>query len=124
MRIRFGTIFLGATLVATLFNGCYYDVESDLYPSGFCDTSAISFTATVQPILQSNCAVLGCHVAGGQGTGDFTTYAGFKAQVDNGAVLPAIKYEGNGPFMPPGGMLEPCAIKQIELWIQAGAPNN
>lgn len=111
-----------ACLVAT--KGCYYDVESDLYPLNFCDTGTVTFSATVQPIVQGSCAILGCHVPGGTGTGDFTTYAGFHAQVVNGNVLNAIRHEGTAQPMPPGGMLPACEIKQIELWVNAGALNN
>ncbi len=113
---------LGAGLVAS--NGCYYDVESDLYPNNFCDTVSVTFSGTVQPLLQSNCAILGCHVPGGTGTGDFTTYAGFNAQVVNGAVLNAIRHEGTVQPMPPSGKLPDCQIRQIELWVNAGALNN
>ncbi|MCC6840646.1 MAG: hypothetical protein IT230_10850 [Flavobacteriales bacterium] len=115
-------VVVAGSLLAS--GGCYYDVEADLYPRNFCDTASVTFSGSVQPILQGNCAILGCHVPGGTGTGDFTTYAGFLAQVQNGGVLNAIQHQGNVQPMPPSGKLPDCQIRQIELWVNAGALNN
>jgi hypothetical protein len=108
----------------TTWSGCYYDVRSELYPDSFCDTANIAFATTIEPIIQGNCALPGCHVAGGTGTGDFTTYEGFLAQVENGAVPQAIQHTGYVSPMPPSGKLPDCDIKKILLWVNAGAPNN
>ena len=124
MRGKFPLIVLALVGGLSLFSGCYYDVESDLYPSNFCDTTNTAFAETIQPILQGNCALPGCHVPGGTGTGDFTTYEGFLAQVTNGAVPQAIQHLGNASLMPPSGKLSDCDINKILLWVDAGAQNN
>jgi hypothetical protein len=124
--MRSKDLLIAVTIVGGLAtsSGCYYDVESELYPNNFCDTSNTAFEETIQPIIQGNCALPGCHVAAGMGTGDFTTYAGFLAQVSNGAVSQAIQHTGNVSPMPPSGKLTDCDIKKILLWVDAGAPNN
>lgn len=102
--------------------GCYYDSEEVLYPNTFCDTVNVTYSGTIVPIVESNCATPGCHVAGGDGTGDFTTYAGLMDQIDN--ILPSIRQEPNAIPMPLEGSLRACEITQFELWIGEGAPNN
>ncbi|HEX2618409.1 MAG TPA: hypothetical protein VHL57_12760, partial [Flavobacteriales bacterium] len=78
-------VALGCALALLGSSGCYYDNEAELYPSTFCDTTNVTYALRVLPIIQSNCATPGCHVPGGTGVGDFTTYAGLRAKVDNGA---------------------------------------
>ena len=104
-----------------LLAGCYYDTEAKLYPAGTCDTTNVTWSATVQPIVQGNCAIPGCHVAGGTGTGDFTSYQGVKDKVDNGTFRQEVVVDGT---MPPDFALSACEIQQLEVWIQAGAPQN
>ena len=104
--------------------GCYYDNQEELYPNNFCDTANVTFSGTVNPIIQSKCATPGCHVTGGSGTGNFTDFNAFSQQVENGRVLRSIKRDPAGIPMPPSGGLRDCEVRQIELWIAAGAANN
>lgn len=110
--------------VSVAFTGCAYDSEEVLYPANFCDTTSVGYAEDILPIVQDNCALSGCHVAGGSGTGNFTTYAALKAQVDNGRLLPSINQESNAVAMPPDGRLSDCEITKITLWVQQGAPQN
>lgn len=103
--------------------GCTYDVE---FPEGLCDTTqAVTFSGDVRPIIEANCAISGCHVPGGEGNGDFTTYAGLHARVDDGSLLPSIQRLPGATFMPPyADKLPDCDISKIKRWVEAGAPNN
>ncbi|HRP00505.1 MAG TPA: hypothetical protein PLN54_13800, partial [Flavobacteriales bacterium] len=65
--------------------GCYYDKEEVLYPNSFCNTTNVTWSGTIQPLVTSRCASPGCHVPGGQAP-DLSTYTAFKAQVDLGRV--------------------------------------
>lgn len=116
-----GLILFGGFATST---GCYYDVQSELYPDHYCDTSNTAYTIAIQPIMQSDCALPGCHVPGGTGTGDFTTYDGLLPQVSNGAVVASIQGTGGISPMPPSGKLSDCDIRKIVLWVNAGAQNN
>lgn len=107
---------------ALLLPGCYYDTEEELYPSTFCDTSAVTWSLTIQPLVETECAIPGCHVPGVQSP-DLSTYAGVKAVADDGR-LRGVTILGDPFFMPPSGQLPSCKQQQIQTWLDAGAPNN
>lgn len=109
-------------ILALGLGGCYYDVEEELYPDRFCDLANVTFSGTVQPLIQGNCAVPGCHVAGAQ-TPDLSSYAGIKAAADAGALV-SRAVQGDPSPMPPTGLLPDCDRRRIEAWVNAGAPNN
>jgi hypothetical protein len=112
---------LAVLLLLLAAQGCYYDNEEYLYPNSFCDTSAVTYTSTIAPLVQANCAVPGCHVPGGTGPGDFTSYIGVKAKVDNGSFR-AVTIVNKS--MPPSGPLSNCEQQQLSTWLDTGAPNN
>jgi len=91
---------------------------------GSCNTDNMSFSATIEPILDLKC--VGCHnpnnVSGGV---LLSSYADVKTVVDNGSLLGAIKWEPGFTNMPfNGNQLPACEIDQIEAWINQGALNN
>ncbi len=81
----------------------------------------MTYASTVVPILQGNCAIPGCHVPGGTGPGDFTSYLGVKAKVDNGTFRNVTIVVQT---MPPSGPLSACDRQRLDTWLSAGAPNN
>lgn len=107
------------------FTGCYYDVEEELYPSGqSCDTSAVTYSLGVEPIINSNCYV--CHsAAAAQGGVILDDYNALKGYADSGTLLGVIRHESGFSPMPQGGSkLSNCNIAVIEKWINDGSPNN
>ena len=104
--------------------GCYYDNEAILYPANFCDSTDVRFSTTIAPILQVNCAIPGCHVPSVPERSDLSSYDGVHAQVLNGNLLQAVKQTGPIAPMPPNGKLNDCEIDQIQIWINAGSPQN
>lgn len=118
------TILLLAFAATVLwgFNGCYYDNEEVLYPNSFCDTSIVTWSGTIQPLMTSRCALPGCHVIGGQ-LPDLSTYTAVKLQADNGRIR-ARAINGSPSFMPASGKLPACDLEKLDIWLQAGAPNN
>lgn len=104
--------------------GCYYDNEAVLYPANFCDTTAVRFSTTIGPIIQTNCAIPGCHVPGVTDLSDLSTFDGVHAQVLNGNLLQSVQRTGPIAAMPPNGKLSDCDINLIRIWITAGAPQN
>jgi hypothetical protein len=110
-------------LFAGGFYSCYYDKEEQLYPSvAPCDTTNITFTQKIVPILNANCA--SCHsnsaVLRGDGGGmKLQDYPDVKAVVNQ--VYDAV----NTGRMPKGGAkLDICSINAIRIWKNAGAPQN
>jgi mono/diheme cytochrome c family protein len=104
--------------------GCYYDKEEILYPATACDTTAVTYSRSVVPVLSANC--LGCH--GGNTPSAairLDTYAGVKQQADNGRLLGVVNHDPSYSPMPKGGTkLNTCNIAKIRKWIAAGSPNN
>ncbi len=118
------TYLLVWVTVLALFTSCYYDSEEDLYPTLECDTSNVTYTSTVLPLLQRNCYV--CHEAAANfGNITLEGYANLKRFVDNGQFLGAIKHQSGFSPMPQNApQLLECNIEKIEAWVNAGAPNN
>lgn len=118
--------WVALVLVAILLSatGCYYDKEEVLYPSTACDTSAVTYSMSVVPVLSANC--ISCH--GGSTPSAairLDTYAGVKQQVDNGRLLGAINHEASYSAMPKGGnKLSVCNIAKIRIWVAGGGLNN
>lgn len=109
-------LFLGFSL-----SGCYKDNEEYLYGDVTCDTTAVSFNDDIFPIIDMNCSVTGCHVAGGSAPGTFENYNQIKAKVDDGKFENRVIVQQD---MPPGAPLSDCQILHITKWLNAGAPDN
>lgn len=114
-------ILLTAITAWLLFDGCYYDAEEVLYPGSFCDTANVTYTGTIKPIIDANCATTGCHVSGGTGVGNFTVFSELSSRVQNGTFT-AVVLEARS--MPPGYDLSDCALDQLTIWVNAGGPEN
>lgn len=103
------------------FSSCYYDDEETLYGNISCETSSVSFSKDIKPIIATNCAISGCHVQGGAGSGIFENYTQIKDKVDNGSLKNRVIVQKD---MPPSKPLTNCQIQYIEQWINDGALNN
>lgn len=116
-----------SVLIAFLLVGCYYNSEEVLYPElpGSCDTSLISYSADVHPILQANCVI--CHsnvyAATLGGNIQLDDFADVSSQSD--VLLNAIQHTGDASPMPKGGAkLIYCDILKIKAWINQGKNDN
>jgi mono/diheme cytochrome c family protein len=94
------------------------------HAGGGCDTTNVTFSTTVFPVLQNNC--FGCHSGANPPLGvHLDSYAGVKAVVDDERFRKAINHLPGASPMPKGGnMLPGCTLNQINAWIDRGAPNN
>ena len=111
--------------IVPLFIACSHDVDDVLPPLVLCDTSAVTWSATIVPILQTRCALPTCHVPGGNGTGNFTTYAGVLTHVENGKLLNAVQHlPGALPMPPDGATIPECDIQALVTWVNDGAFEN
>lgn len=89
----------------------------------FCDTTAYTFNAIINPILLNSC--VGCHKPGSlEGNIDLSTYYKVKIQADNGKLLGSVSHAVGYSSMPRGGKLPDCEITQIKKWLEAGALDN
>jgi len=112
--------FAGWTL-----SSCYYDNVEELYPNPpTCDTTNITYSGTVAPVMAAYCN--SCHSTTSASGGIITdNYNDLKSAVDGGRFWGAINHEPGYSSMPQGGeKLNECTLTKIDIWILDGAPNN
>jgi hypothetical protein len=115
-------------IIITIFSffivSCYYDNEEALYPSinSSCDTTNVTYSGTIVPILNNNC--LGCHSAAATGGSILlTTYAEVLASAPR--ITGSIKQLSGYSAMPKGGgKISSCSISQWDIWVRKGMLNN
>lgn len=92
--------------------------------SASCDTSNVTYSGSVQPIIANKCQ--GCHSSSlAEGGYDLSNYAGVKARVDDGRLWGSVNQLPGYSAMPKNGTkLSTCELSVIKKWIDAGAPNN
>jgi ABC-type glucose/galactose transport system permease subunit len=114
-------------LIYTL-SGCYYDREDVLYPGGAsCDTSNVTYSGTVAPLINQYCSGTSCHGGAGSASGiQLDSYAGIKTKITDGRLWGAINWQAGFSPMPKNSTskIPECAIKKIGVWISHGAPQN
>ncbi len=119
-----GFLLLTALLLA--LNGCYYDVEETLYPADLnpCDTANVTYTGTIQPMLQQNC--YSCHSdAANLGSVSVEGYDNVLALVNDGRLVGTVNYQsGFSPMPSDAPKLSDCNLLKIDAWISHGALNN
>lgn len=112
------------TVCMIIFLACSSESEDALppppTPSQDCEDKDVSLAQDVIPIIQQNCAVSGCHVAG-TGRVNFTV----KANIVQNASL--IRTNTQSGIMPPAGSGSSLSAEQkaaIACWVQNGANDN
>jgi hypothetical protein len=82
--------------------------------------TGISFEASVQTIIESNCAVSGCHVSG-TNRANFNEFSEVKK---NASSIMRYTQEGSMPPEKSGKTLTDSEIAAIACWVEDGAPQN
>jgi len=117
--------FVVILLIMLMYSSCYYDNEENLYPNNTqpCDTSNVTYSQSIAPILAANCNI--CHSTVLHSGGWVTeNYEGIKVLVNNGKLLPAVEWTGPVHMPKDGNKLPGCDLAKIRIWLNAGAPNN
>ena len=116
-------VFLSACLLLTL-GSCSYNVEEELYPPDECDTTTVSYSEDIAPIIVTRCYE--CHDQQAVPSGiRLDGHANLKNIVDAGRLIGALRHEnGFSPMPKDRGSLPECEILKIEKWVQDGALNN
>lgn len=117
----------GLAISALLFlslQGCYYDVEEELYPDTGCDTANVAYSTTVAPIIADNC--LNCHNrASNFGNVTLEGHANLQQYAANGQLIGVLRrLDGFAPMPQGAPQLVECTIAKIEAWVADGAPDN
>jgi len=120
VKQKSGKVFVELSLtllVVIIVNSCSSDNIEELYglPDFVCDPEQVGFSSVIQPIIQTNCAISGCHVPG-------TGRANFQDvdQIKFNAV--EMKKRTRSLDMPRGGgSLSQEEIDLISCWVDSGA---
>lgn len=90
---------------------------------GDCDTTVVTYNASVAPIMANNC--IGCHSGGTPSGGiSLTTYSEVKSAAVSGKLYGSVNQEIGYAPMPPGTILSDCQIDVIRIWIELNYPEN
>lgn len=113
-------IFISLLMTGFVISACNNDKEDQLSPGGNdCSGINATYAASVAPLIQSRCAVAGCHASGStNGPGELTNYTQIKNAA--GSIRSAVVLG----TMPKGSSLSAGEKKIISCWVDAGAPNN
>jgi hypothetical protein len=113
---------------------CYNDKGDKLYPAlptNTCDTSVITYTKDIQPIINASCAISGgCHNAAGNATTgglDYTVFSILQAQATPDLIIADINHtptKGHNSMPLNLPKLPQCDINKMTRWVNEGAPNN
>ncbi len=92
-------------------------------PDGVC-VDTVSFSQTVQPLIEQSCAVSGCHDANTAQSGfNFTGH--FNISTFSDPMIGSIRHDGGFVPMPAGSpKFADSLIQKIECWIAQGKLNN
>lgn len=111
------TIILIWTSMLLMVGACEYKNEEELFGRETECAEEVFFLTDIQPIIQTNCALSGCHAKGGTSPEltSFEKVAGRAADV---------AHETQSGHMPPassGKSLSAEEINMISCWVQQGA---
>ena len=116
-------------MVVMFATACYYRSEEELYPDNqvICDTTGVTYSKTVLPILQNNCYE--CHSASNNaesgGSLNLEDFSLLQALARGGNVYGAITHDPLYIPMPKGrAQLDSCSIAKIKVWIDSGSSDN
>lgn len=113
-----------AVLAFAALAGCYYDVETELYPGADCIAITPGYTSHVETLIAEQCA--GCHAGSAPSGGLSLEYYGqIRDAALSGAIEDRISLSAGDPLlMPPNGPLNACDIEAFVTWVADGAPEN
>jgi hypothetical protein len=105
-------------------SGCYYDDPDILDPNRpVCDTSIVTYSGSVRPILMGNCT--GCHSGANAAYNIRLDTRASVMLVGNARLLGSINHSaGYVPMPKNAAKLIDCSIAKIRIWLANGSPDN
>lgn len=117
-----------------ILGSCYNDKYDKLYPTpppntNTCDTTTITYTNDIKPIIVANCYSPGngCHDATGSLVSLFdyqTSITALQTNAHDGSLLTDINFaptRGHNNMPKGGSPLSACDINKITRWVHQGA---
>jgi len=98
-----------------------------------CAMDSVTYDLKMKAIVDTYCAVSGCHVPGGDGPGDYTTYASLSPFLTKASFETSVIDLKDDPIngMPPNWDANPAPhdfteedYELVVCWIQNGYPEN
>jgi hypothetical protein len=123
MKIQMRIMFVSVLTLTLSLGGCYYDNEEDLYlGSKTCDTTNVTYSASVAPVFAGYC--YSCHSGSAPSGGiKVDSYSSVVANITR--IRGAINHQPGFLAMPQnGGSLSGCDLTIIDIWIREGMPEN
>lgn len=128
-----GTCLIIACSFISPFISCTNDKIEPVETDAACANLTVTYTNQVKKIIDSSCAYSGCHVPGGIGVGNYTTYGGILPFLQSEAFRDRVLVKKNNPAegMPPNKSIYRESKKDdltneellfIKCWLNAGFP--
>ncbi len=122
MAVRKTKIFILSMSIVVGISSCYNDNLEDLYGVQSCDTTSVTYSADISPIINSQCA--SCHSSNSPSAGiSIHDYSSAVSYVNSSKtkLLGSVKWDGTASNMPKGGSKwNACNISKLEAWINQG----
>jgi len=101
-----------------------FSCSKDEQTTADCTGVAPTYTSDIGAIMNTSCAISGCHSANFPADGlDLSNYSKVKSASLNGEVLQSIKHLSGAEAMPKdAAKLSSDKILKVECWIKNGAP--
>ena len=121
--LRMAKVVISTLLLVLFLPGCYYDNKETMYGASSCDTTNVTYSLKIAPLINQKC--IGCHSAASATAGvDLSSYNqvvkyGQSKQLQ-GTIKQLPGYETK--LMPPGGKLDNCNISLVDIWVRKGMP--
>lgn len=122
--LRQSVIKYSTVIAFLLLTSCAKENAQDLFTITTCDTSNVTYSKVVNPIIQSKCAIAGCHVKGSSSGYDYTTIGDLQKVAKSGQLLKAINHTGSIQMPKDAPKLDDCTIAKITIWVREGALEN
>lgn len=121
-KILFSTIAIVGMLCWLV--SCSKESADKLAGNTSCDTTNVSYSGQVLPILQDNC--YSCHSGSNPVSGiELSDFSVLQIHVKNGDLKSAVTHTGSVVPMPYGlPMLPSCELNTIVAWVNQGALDN
>ncbi|MGZ3866985.1 MAG: hypothetical protein ACXVC6_09885 [Bacteroidia bacterium] len=122
-------------VLSVILTSCWYNHKwEEMHPNGQlagppapCDTAGtISYSVTVQPIIQAKCATAGCHVLHAQTNFNvFSNVVTDAQRTDGSDIMTRMNLPTSDPlYMPQSSTMTSCDVAKIRVWINQGCQNN
>lgn len=119
--LRIGLILIMVVCIISAFVGCAYDKKELIYPTVTCDTTNVTYTDVIEPLVRQRC--YSCHAGPGGGISgtSLDSYDDLKTVASFGEVVHRITTTDPSEMMPKGGpRLSDCEISKITTWVNNG----